>query len=55
MFLFPDYVLLLAIDGYVLAVGRTDPHFFVDGFIDWICYIHHLIDYVYLSFRLVDW
>ena len=29
-------MLLLSIDGYALLVRRTNPHFFVDGFVGWI-------------------
>ena len=54
-FLFPDYMLLLSIDGYELADRRTDSHFFVAGFIGWSSYIHCLNGYVYLPIRFVDW
>jgi hypothetical protein len=47
-------MLLLHIDGYALAVRRTDPHFFVDGFVGRSYYSDCLNGYVYLSIRFVD-
>ena len=42
-------------DGYALTDRRNDPHFFVDGFVGWNCYIHRLNSCVYLSILFVDW
>lgn len=48
-------MLLLYIDGYVLADRRTDSRFFVNGFAGWSCYVHCLNGCVYMPIRFADW